>query len=112
METKNETSEGSCGSACYHAHPLRVQRKRTAGYRMPDDVVYVGRPTKWGNPYRPEDCATGEAGAVKCFRILVESEPETIAAIQRELRGKRLACWCSRDKPCHADVLAEIANRS
>lgn len=28
-----------------------------------------------------------------------------------ELRGKDLACWCSTDKPCHADVLIEIANR-
>jgi len=27
-----------------------------------------------------------------------------------ELRGKDLACWCPLDKPCHADVLLEIAN--
>lgn len=26
-----------------------------------------------------------------------------------ELRGKNLACWCALDKPCHADVLLEIA---
>ncbi len=52
-----------------------------------------------------------DRGAVECFRVLVESEPETIADIQRELRAKLLACFCSLDKPCHADVLAEIANR-
>jgi hypothetical protein len=28
------------------------------------------------------------------------------------LRGKNLACWCALDKPCHADVLLEIANAS
>lgn len=28
-----------------------------------------------------------------------------------ELRGKNLACWCALDKPCHADVLLELANR-
>jgi hypothetical protein len=28
-----------------------------------------------------------------------------------ELRGKDLMCWCSLDKPCHADVLLELANR-
>jgi hypothetical protein len=95
----------------YTAHPLRIQRKRTAGYKMPSDAVYVGRPTKWGNPYKAEECAGAEVSAVKCFRILVESEPETIADIQRELKGKKLACWCSLDKACHADVLAEIANR-
>lgn len=27
-----------------------------------------------------------------------------------ELRGKDLMCWCALDKPCHADVLLELAN--
>lgn len=31
--------------------PQRIQRKRTKGWRMPEGAVYVGRPTKWGNPY-------------------------------------------------------------
>src|SRR5438445_12750312 len=31
--------------------PTRVQRKRTKGWRMPEGAVYVGRPTRWGNPY-------------------------------------------------------------
>lgn len=31
--------------------PVRIQRKRTKGFRLPPDAVYVGRPTKWGNPY-------------------------------------------------------------
>ena len=30
--------------------PKRIQRKRTKGWRMPADAIYVGRPTKWGNP--------------------------------------------------------------
>lgn len=32
--------------------PIRVQRKRTKGWRMPPNTLYVGRPTKWGNPFR------------------------------------------------------------
>ena len=28
-----------------------------------------------------------------------------------ELRGKNLACFCPLDRPCHADVLLEMANR-
>ncbi|MGV7636606.1 DUF4326 domain-containing protein, partial [Mycobacterium kansasii] len=31
--------------------PKRIQRKRTKGWRMPEGAVYVGRPTKWGNPF-------------------------------------------------------------
>ena len=29
----------------------------------------------------------------------------------KDLRGKNLACFCPLDKPCHADVLLEIANK-
>jgi len=32
--------------------PKRIQRKRAKGWRMPEGAVYVGRPSKWGNPYR------------------------------------------------------------
>lgn len=32
--------------------PERIQRKRTKGWRAPKGAVYVGRGTKWGNPFR------------------------------------------------------------
>lgn len=32
--------------------PVRVQRRRTAGWRMPEGAIYVGRPGRWGNPFR------------------------------------------------------------
>ncbi|MCU1591575.1 MAG: hypothetical protein JWP11_2831 [Frankiales bacterium] len=31
--------------------PQRIQRRRTAGWKMPEGAVYVGRPTRWGNPF-------------------------------------------------------------
>ena len=31
--------------------PKRIQRKRIKGWRMPDDTIYVGRPTPFGNPF-------------------------------------------------------------
>ena len=36
--------------------PQRIQRKRTRGWRMPEGAVYVGRPTKWGNPFEAYLC--------------------------------------------------------
>lgn len=33
--------------------PARIQRRRTKGWAMPDGAVYVGRPTIFGNPFRP-----------------------------------------------------------
>ena len=32
--------------------PVRIQRKRTKGWKMPPNTVYVGRPTEWGNPFK------------------------------------------------------------
>lgn len=48
--------------------PVRIQRKRTKGWRMPENTVYVGRPSKWGNPFIVgqilSDCVyRGERGA-------------------------------------------------
>src|SRR5262245_55721509 len=31
--------------------PVRIQRERSEGWRMPPDTVYVGRPTIFGNPW-------------------------------------------------------------
>lgn len=35
----------------------RIQRRRTKGWRMPPNAVYVGRPSSWGNPWRVDDDA-------------------------------------------------------
>ena len=32
--------------------PKRIQRKRTKGYKLPENTVCVNRPTKWGNPFK------------------------------------------------------------
>ncbi len=31
--------------------PARIQRKRTKGWKMPRNTIYVGRGTQWGNPF-------------------------------------------------------------
>ena len=85
--------------------PIRVQLRRTKGWRMPPNTVSVARPGKWGNPYRV--CADQTAAsAVESFRALYAYKLPVA-----ELRGKNLACWCPLDQPCHADVLLELANQ-
>lgn len=95
--------------------PKRIQRKRVRGWRMPPNTVYVGRPTKWGNPYSANPAkvddldwlANSQAEAVELFRLLALAGgvPDISA-----LRGKNLACFCPLDKPCHGDVLLRLAN--
>jgi hypothetical protein len=75
---------------------------------MPAGTVYVGRPTRWGNPYPIAD--HGPAAAVAHYRAYLLADPDLLEAVPRELRGRDLACWCRVDAPCHADVLLELAN--
>src|SRR3990167_2483641 len=115
--------------------PQRIQRKRSKGWRMPEGCVYVGRPSKWGNPFvvHGDRMQNGQrypmtpSVAVGCFRSVLTKEGAwspipvhlwprgkipavwtTVEEVKRELRGKDLACWCPLDQPCHADVLLEL----
>lgn len=91
--------------------PERIQRKRTKGFKMPENTVYVGRPTKWGNPYPVNEHFNREQ-AFRLYKDFVQKwEDELIEDAKKELKGKNLACWCRVGEPCHADVLLEIANK-
>ena len=71
---------------------------------MPEGAVYVGRPTKWGNPYKTQDY--GLTTSLVLYRR--QLPPSDI--IRRELAGKDLVCWCPLYRPCHADILLDLAN--
>jgi len=145
--------------------PVRVQRKRTKGWRMPEGAVYVGRGSRWGNPFKVGETqirmpalnggeweregrlhktsgeknfyctGTDERGMpVGIWHQIEDATVEQCVTIYREmitgggshvdskwalsaiaemratLAGMDLACWCPLDKPCHADVLLELAN--
>ncbi len=120
--------------------PKRIQRKRTAGWRMPPNTIYVGRPGHWGNPFKlgdfvlKGDHSPGYGGPFKMTYVITTAahaddrytELETGEQVLEWyrwymgvtmhchplalLRGKDLACWCKEGAPCHADILLELAN--
>ena len=115
--------------------PERIQRKRTKGWRMPEGAIYVGRPTRWGNPWVVDEIRQTPIlaydpayFAATFFRDAMDERLHDIAAgrdpyahevpgfyptiedIRAQLAGHDLACWCPPDAPCHADVLLELAN--
>ena len=100
------------------APPRRYQRKRRVSADIPPGAIYVGRPTKWGNPWRVDDSLSREEAVILYRMELVGagrieyhlSDQITPEIVRRELRGKDLVCWCPLDGPCHADVLLELAN--
>jgi len=85
------------------AHPLVVHSKR-ARYD-----TYVGRPTKWGNPF-----VIGKHGdrdeVIRKYERWIKGNPQLMAALP-ELKGKVLGCWCA-PLSCHADVLARLSAAS
>jgi hypothetical protein len=94
--------------------PVRVQRSRKKGWRMPPDTICVTRPGRFANYVsRPtEKTAEAHAACVEEYRtwIMSEAQAEVRQQVRRDLHGKNLACYCPLDLPCHADVLLEIAN--
>ena len=91
--------------------PKRIQRKRTKGWRMPEGAVYVGRPTKWGNPFSVFRGNYQRAVGQYRYWLMADEEGWAVLNDVGALRGKDLACWCPLDQPCHADVLLELANQ-
>lgn len=97
---------------------------------MPEGAIYVGRPSDHGNPfivgeriapvaqfYEGDDGGLIE-GAIEVtadnclllFELWARQHARAYPVWIERLRGKDLACWCSLDAPCHADILLRLAN--
>ncbi|MEU6721661.1 DUF4326 domain-containing protein [Nonomuraea sp. NPDC046802] len=85
------------------SHPLVVHSKRS------HYDVYIGRPSKWGNPFVIGRDGNREQVIARYEQWLTE-QPQLLAALH-ELTGKILGCWCA-PRPCHGDVLARLANQN
>lgn len=90
--------------------PVRIQRKRIKGWKMPENTVIVSRGTKWGNPFKIDKFNSREK-VLKFYKIMLNKEYSYWRDIvKKELKGKNLACYCKLSDPCHADILLKIAN--
>lgn len=116
--------------------PTRIQRRRTKGWRRPDNCVIVTRPSRYGNPFTLGGAKewlgakTNEEAREACamaFRSWIRGRdtywmgPAAEATRKRlvealpALRGKDLACYCPLPEPgqpdhCHAAVLLLASN--
>lgn len=107
--------------------PIRIQRSRRKDYKTPENTIYVGRPTKWGNPFEISDTVSREQVVNQYFECVLSNimtyvyfdelqasinfdRFKWIAENLHTLKGKNLSCWCKLDQPCHADILLKLAN--
>lgn len=86
-----------------------VLNQRAIRGALPSGAVYIGRPSKWGNPYQIGSDGN-RAAVIKKFETYLTERPDLRDQARIELRGRDLVCWCA-PLPCHGDVLLRVANQ-
>lgn len=75
----------------------------------PPPYVYVGRGSKWGNPFRA-GIDGNRSQVITLYEEWLLKQPALLAEIHL-LHGRNLACWCA-PLPCHAEVIQRLAEES
>jgi hypothetical protein len=89
-------------------------KTRVVHFKKEPHDVYIGRPSKWGNPFSHKDGTLAEyktrtrEEAVKKFEEYLIGNMDLMKDLP-SLKGKVLGCWC-KPKACHGDVLAKYAD--
>jgi len=76
---------------------------------MPANAVYIGRGSKWGNPFHIG--TNGDrATVIAKYEHWLADQHHLLRALD-ELRGRDLVCFCA-PQACHGDLLLRLANAS
>lgn len=93
--------------------PTRVINLHNAGQAFLQDplYVYIGRPSKWGNPYElPEQADdTARQRVIVMYAEWLFDQKHLLDHVG-DLRGRILGCWCA-PKLCHGSMLAMAAEK-
>lgn len=84
----------------------KVLNKRNT--EITPNSVYIGRGSKWGNPFILNENTTRKE-VVKKYEIYLLANPDLLKALY-ELKGKDLVCYCA-PKECHGDVLLKYSDK-
>lgn len=75
--------------------------------------VYIGRPSRWSNPFRVGQYYQGRTldrnGVITAYKDWIRYSDGGVALQEHlgELRGLRLGCFC-KPLPCHGDILVQL----
>ena len=72
--------------------------------------VYIGRGSKWGNPFPITETASREQVIAKYREWITNGNGKHLLKDLHELKDKRLGCFC-KPKACHGDVLVDLINK-
>ena len=86
----------------------KVYNKHLDKGKIPDDAVYIGRPSVWGNPWMALNAKDRDA-VCDMYEEYLSRNPELVRQIKKFLKGRDLVCFCA-PKRCHGDTILRIAN--
>ena len=88
-----------------------MTKRRTTVVNRRDEPydVYIGRPTRWGNPFQIGRDGT-RAEVIAKYEVWLHTQDHLMSSLL-ELKGKALGCWC-KPEACHGDVLARLADEA
>lgn len=87
---------------------IRVVNKH---HGVPYDI-YIGRGSKWGNPFthmpntKGLNIANSREESLEMFRLWILTQQQLVDSLH-ELDGKTLGCTCD-PLPCHGHILKEL----
>ena len=70
--------------------------------KMPPGSIYIGRGSKWGNPFVVGKDGTREE-VIEKYAHWIFTQPHLMNSLH-EIRGKNLVCFCA-PLMCHGNVL-------
>jgi hypothetical protein len=90
-----------------------VNLKERVNGNRPEHDVYIGRAyleypaSVWANPFTTFKYSSEEC--IEKFKEYFWRSPELYKNV-KNLKGKKLACWCRPDEGCHVTFLCKLAN--
>jgi len=75
---------------------------------MKEGAVYIGRGSKYGNPYVIGTHGNREE-VIRKYWLKLDADCRLKAEAIADLAGKDLVCYCAPQK-CHGDILLHLAN--
>lgn len=79
-----------------------------------EEFLYIGRPSKWGNPFTHLENSLAEfkvsnrEEAIKKYEEwITKGDGKHLLDDLHELKGLTLGCWCY-PKSCHGDILIKL----
>lgn len=87
---------------------LCVKKMKVVNCNTESYDIYIGRPSKWGNPFKIGKDGTRKE-VIEKYRDYILSNKELMDSLH-ELEGKTLGCWC-KPKACHGDILVELVSK-